>query len=755
MRLSNAPLRARYALLATVAVMASPALAQTSETTSASPASTAASTDEGGSDIVVTAQRREQNLQDVPISMEVLSGERMAQLNANDFKDAVNYLPNVFVQSTAGNDTIYIRGFGSPPANFAFDQSVSMYLDGIYAGRVRQAMAPFFDIQRVEVMRGPQGALYGKNTPAGAISIVSAQPTNRPEMGLTALYNFNLEGPQVSAYASGPLTDTLSARLAFQIRSQDGYIHNLRTGNEDASINEQLVRGILRWEPSSNFDYTLKAEYGHRDQRGGLTVSSPVGTPQRPVRERYTDETILGPEGVTAQNVNIAGNGNLSLGDFTVQSVTGYSWFKSQIINGFDQNLPGGGIAPLVSANAYPERFRQFSQEFRLLSPTGGTLEYVVGAYYDHAKYNMQLRQFNTNGIGQQLATSHFDQTSETWSVFGQATLRLAEVFRVIGSLRYTHTTKDAAYSAASVGPVIVPRPLTTATGSRTDSNLDPSVTVQFDATDDIMLYASFGRGSKSGGFVSNTWGVVSNPTSPSQPAFEFNDERSRNYEAGIKATLFDRMVNFSAAYYNTRFSDLQVSFYRPSTSSYFTGNAATATSQGVEAQLSIRPTRNFDITATGAYQDLQYDRFDHAPCLVWQGPACYANPNNSLAGVRPALASKWMGSVQAHGRFELGDSMALDLTGTASGRTRFYNSDDQSPLYGVQRGFVKYDARIQLGDIDNRWHVALVGRNLSNELTTGSAFQLPASLSGTGVGRAMLYVDPPRNIALEAGFRF
>lgn len=754
MRLNSAPLRARYALLATVAVMASPALAQTAETPSDSPATNASTADEGGSDIVVTAQRREQNLQDVPISMEVLSGERMAQLNANDFKDAVNYLPNVFVQSTAGNDTIYIRGFGSPPANFAFDQSVSMYIDGIYAGRVRQAMAPFFDIQRVEVMRGPQGALYGKNTPAGAISIVSAQPTNTPEMGLTALYNFDQKGPQVSGYVSGPLSDTLSGRLAFQVRHQEGYLHNLRTGSDDPTISEQLVRGILRWQPSESFDYSLKAEYGHRSMRGGMTVSGLVTTPQTPVLERYTEDTVLGPEGIYAQNVNIAGNGNLSLGDFTLQSVTGYSWFKSEIINGYDQLLPGtnGAHAPLVTANAYPERFRQFSQEFRLLSPTGGLLEYVVGAYYDHAKYTMQLRQVYALGGQTQQVTSQFDQTSETWSAFAQATLNIADSFRVIGSLRCTHTTKDADYRAWNVGPMLFLRPLTTASGSRTDENLDPSVTVQFDATPDIMLYASFGRGSKSGGFVSNTWGVVNTPT---LNTFEFNDERSRNYEAGVKGTLFDRMVTFSAAYYNTRFSDLQVSFYRPSISSYFTGNAATATSQGVEAQLTLRPSRNFDITATGAYQDMQYDDFPGAPCLVWQGPACYSNPNNNLAGVRPALASKWMGSIQAHGRIEVGDRHAIDLTGTASGRTRFYNSDDQSPLYGVQPGFVKYDARIQFGDIDNRWHVALIGRNLSNELTTGSVFQLPAGLSGTTSGRAMMYVEPPRSISLEAGFRF
>ena len=701
-------------------------------------------------DIVVTAQKREQNVQDVPISIEVMSGAQLKALNITDMKDAVNYLPNVFVQTTAGNDTIYIRGFGSPPANYSFDQSVSLFLDGIYAGRARQSGAQFFDLERIEVMRGPQGALFGKNTPAGAISIVSALPTTTPEFRLTGLYDISNRGPQISGYASGPLTDTLSARIAFRVGHRNGYLSNHATGRKDPSMDEQLLRATLRFVPTDSFDYTARFEFVNREFKGGNTVSSPVGQPQQPRLDRYLADGGLGPELDKNRAFLISGTGNLSVGEFTLQSITGVSWFRADRVNGFDQTTANGGTTPNSVYNRYPERFHQFSQEIRLLSPTGGTLEYVLGGYYDNNAYFMQNNTgFNIaalNYLG--LQHSNFNQSSRTFSVYGQGTLNLTPEFRVIGSLRYTNTHKRATFAAAlDYGPFPL-RPITSAAGWRADNNLDPSVTVQYDVARDVMLYASFGRGSKAGGFVSNTFGVVNTPT---KNTFEFNDERSRNFEAGVKSSLFDRMMTLNLSVYNTRFTDLQVSVYKPEVSTYVTGNAATATSRGVEAQIVLRPTDNFDITANAAYQDLKYNSFPGAACLVGMTPG--PNGTCDLAGRRPALSSKFMGSLQAHGRIDVGAENAIDITATVAGRSRFYNADNQDPWYGVQPGFAKLDARLQYGARDDRWHVALLGRNLTNKLTTGSAFLLPAPI--TAVPRAILYVEAPRSVSVEATVRF
>ncbi|MFC0102371.1 TonB-dependent receptor [Sphingopyxis terrae] len=747
-------MKARHSnLLAGVATLAmlgtaAPAMAQTAD----DGADTAAAASGSGNEIIVTAQKRAQNIQDVPISMEVVSGQRLDDFNSNDIKAVMNYTPNVFVQSTAGNDVIYIRGFGSPPANFAFDQSVSLYVDGVYAGRSRQAQAPFFDLARVEVLRGPQGALFGKNTAAGAVSVVSAGPTDRFEGKLTANYNFDFKGTDFSGYLSGPLTDTLSARLAMKVLNQQGYIRNLATDHDDPEIKQQLLRLTMKWEPSANFDYTAKVEYANRDVVGGITVSSPLTSAQDPHLTRYLDKSALGDEGTKTKSVMISGTGNIAIGDYTLTSVTGYSWFNANIVNGFDQTIPGGGGAFTNNSvyNSFPERFEQFSQEIRLLSPTGRTFDFIVGAYYDHGKYRLdQLQGFNIADLfgspyfGR--IDSRFNQTSESWSLFGQGTLNLADTFRVIGSLRYSHTSKDADFASRLVyGPFAI-RPISSADGSLSEGNVDPSVTVQFDVAPRIMLYATYGRGSKSGGFVSNTLGTTN-------ATFAFKPERSTNYEAGVKSTLFDGKVVANVSVYDTQFKNLQVSVYQPASSSYLTGNAASATSKGIEGSLALYLSPNLDITASGAYQDIKYDDYPGAACLASQPSTCTPATNN-LAGYRLAYTSKWTGNVSAHGRVPLGDDLKLDITGVAAGRSKYFDSDNQSPIFGIQKGYVKLDLRVQLSDADERWFLAFVGKNLTNELTTGSAFNLPAPI--TAVPRAILYLEPPRNLSIEAGFKF
>ncbi len=747
MKARHSNLLAGVATLAMLAT-AAPAMAQTAD----DGAETAAGASGSGNEIIVTAQKRAQNIQDVPISMEVVSGQRLDDFNSNDIKAVMNYTPNVFVQSTAGNDVIYIRGFGSPPANFAFDQSVSLYVDGVYAGRSRQAQAPFFDLARVEVLRGPQGALFGKNTAAGAVSVVSAGPTDRFEGKLTANYNFDFKGTDFSGYLSGPLTDTLSARLAMKVLNQQGYIRNLATDHDDPEIKQQLLRLTMKWEPSANFDYTAKVEYANRDVVGGITVSSPLTSAQDPHLTRYLDKSALGDEGTKTKSVMISGTGNIAIGDYTLTSVTGYSWFNANIVNGFDQTIPGGGGAFTNNSvyNSFPERFEQFSQEIRLLSPTGRTFDFIVGAYYDHGKYRLdQLQGFNiANLFGSPYfgrIDSRFNQTSDSWSVFGQGTLNLADTFRVIGSLRYSHTSKDADFASRLVyGPFAI-RPISSADGSLSEGNVDPSVTVQFDVAPRIMLYATYGRGSKSGGFVSNTLGTTN-------ATFAFKPERSTNYEAGVKSTLFDGKVVANVSVYDTQFKNLQVSVYQPASSSYLTGNAASATSKGIEGSLALYLSPNLDITASGAYQDIKYDDYPGAACLASQPSTCTPATNN-LAGYRLAYTSKWTGNVSAHGRVPLGDDLKLDITGVAAGRSKYFDSDNQSPIFGIQKGYVKLDLRVQLSDADERWFLAFVGKNLTNELTTGSAFNLPAPI--TAVPRAILYLEPPRNLSIEAGFKF
>ena len=719
-------------------------------------APSAASTTLG--EVLVTAQKREQKLQDVPISMEVVSGSKLAAFNVTDFKQMFKYTPNVSVETTAGNDTIYIRGFGSPPANFSFDQAVSLYIDGVYAGRNRQAQSPFFDVARVEVLRGPQGALFGKNTPAGAVSIVSASPTSTFEGAVTGVYNFDLKGFEASGYISGPISEHLGARLAVKIVDEDGYIKNRANGKDEPSNKMGLARLTLRYV-NSDFDYTLKTEYGDREVRGGLNVSSPLTTSQQPHEFRFSTQNPLGHEGSKATSWMISGVGNLKLGEFTLTSVTGYSFFRSNIVNNFDQALPVGGTTRNSVYNSYPEHFRQWSQELRLLSPTGQKFEYVVGAYYDTSLY--QLTQLGGFDIVSPpvltyagLLETDFRQRAQSYSVFGQGTFHVSDELRLVGSLRYTSTDKRGIfYGRLRSGPFALRPVNTVAVGKiKGEDNVDPSITVQYDLMPNVMAYATYGRGSKSGGFVSNTYGTTS-------ATFVYKPEKSENYEAGIKSTLADGRLILNASVYDTKFKNLQVSVYNPALSVYQTGNAASASSKGIEGSAAWYPVSNLDFTAAAAYQDAKYDNYPGAGCLATQTLA-ECNPTspasqaaNNVAGAPLPYTSKFSYTFQAHYRMELANDTAIDSTLGVSGRSKYFDSDNESPTFGRQKGYSKIDARIQYGPSDERWHVAVVGKNLTNEKTTGSAFNLPFPITATP--RAILYLEETRNVAIEAGMKF
>ncbi len=705
-------------------------------------------------EVVVTAQKRAEKLQEVPISMEVVSGEKLEQIHPNDFKQIVKLLPNVSVESTAGDDVIYIRGFGSPPANFSFDQSVSLYVDGIYAGRNHQAQSPFFDLARIEVLRGPQGALFGRNTAAGAVSIVSAGPTSTFEGAVTGLYNFDLKGVEGTGYVSGPITEHLSARLAVRALDEDGYIHNNATGDDGPSNKMQMARLTLRYA-QDKYDYTTKVEYANRAVLGGSNVSGVLTGGQHPHEYRYSTENPLGKEGTKDVSWLISGTGNVSLGDFTVTSVSGYSFFKSNIINNFDQALPGGGNTLNTVYNSYPQRFMQMSQELRLLSPTGHRFEYIVGVYADRSKYELtQLGGFNIPALKYfGLLETDFRQVATSASVFGQGTFHVNDQLRLMGSLRYTSTDKRGLFfGRLRYGPFALRPVNTTANAKISETNTDPSVTVQYDFTPHIMGYATYGKGSKSGGFVSNTYGTTN-------ATFVFKPEKSQNYEAGIKSTLDDGRVVLNVSVYNTKFDNLQVSVYNPTISTYVTGNAASASSKGVEGSAAWYPMKNLDFTAAAAYQDAKYDNYPGASCLASQ-PVATCNAAvpasvaaNNIAGSPLPYTSKFSFTVQGHYRQDLANDHYIEGTVGVAGRSKYFDSDNQSPLFGIQKGYAKIDARIQYAPSDDKWHLALVGKNLTNEKTTGSAFNLPAPI--TPVPRAILYLEETRNVAIEAGMKF
>ncbi len=714
-------------------------------------------------EIVVTAQKREQKLQDVPVSITAVTGEQIADLKVTDLRSIQSYVPNMAVLNSGVNPVVFIRGFGSGPNNVAFDQEVSVYLDGIYGGRGAQFSAPFFDLERMEVLRGPQGALFGRNTAAGAISLITARPTNTAEGYVTAGYDFERKGFDVSAVASGPLSETLSARLAGKVTRQDGYIHNDYNDRDEPLLRDVMGRLTLRWRPSSDVDVVFKNEYGKHQLKGGVTVS---GSLTEDVYDndfgdsRYISDNYAGAgldEGSGIKTWNSAINADIGLGSHTLSFVGGYSHFTTNRFTAYDEYAPDGTL-PAANGNAkfgngFPERFSQWSGELRLASPLSQFLEYVVGVYYDTSDYHLHQDSYYrniANLAGHQ--STDFDQSGDTWSAFGQGTMNFTDALRLIGGLRYSKVKKSAYFtqytvSGSPLNPIGPDR-----SGKLSEDYLDPSGTLQLDVSHDIMLYATIARGSKSGGFVSNTYNVAAD-------GFQFAPERSTNYEIGIKSTLGNGLATINLAAFQMDFTDLQQSAYDPDRRTFFTRNAAKARSKGVELEVQLVPADNFSINANLAYLDAKFIDYPGAPCLTYEtvaqcnsaDPASLAAHN--IAGLPLQFAPKWSGNVGFRHRADLGNDMQLIAGANAQFRSKYFIADGYSPIWGVQDGWAKFDARVQFGPQDDRWNIALVGRNLSDVHTRGAAIRFPGSI--TAVSRTLNWMDEYRSISVNGTFRF
>jgi iron complex outermembrane receptor protein len=710
--------------------------------------------------VTVTAEKRVENVQNVPISMEVISGKQIDEFHQTDLHSIMNTIPDLFVLQSGVDDVVAIRGFGSGPNNIAFDQEVSIYEDGIYGGRSAQFMEPFFDVDHVEVLRGPQGALFGKNTAAGAVSVTTAGPTDTFQGSGTASYNFIESGPELDGWVSGPISDDLGARLAVKFVDQDGFIKNLATGKDDPQTKEALARLTLKYAPVSNFDVTGKVEYSNEQIDGGINVSGPLNELVNPPDTRYLTSGPFGEkEGNSVVSTNASVTANYRFSGFTLTSITGYSEFTTTRLSAYDQTLPGGGLTGSPFVNGFPEKFNQESEEVRLLSPAGQALEYIVGAYYDASDYDLYQFRDYANLFGLTGADhSNFTQHSNTVSVFAEATYHVADDFRLIGSLRYSDTTKQGNFTSGITfgdglgGP---PSAYGSATGSINEPSVDPSFTAQYDASKNVMFYATYAHGSKSGGFTSN------NLNTTTDADFTFKPERSVNYEVGMKGTFLDGRLVANGTLFNMNFKDLQESAFDSTTAEFVTNNAGSATSRGFEGQLTWLPVDSLELSSSFAYLEAKYDSYKGASCLALE-PTSVCDPNdtnpadpNSVvnhndAGLPLLYASKWTGNVQAHHTLMLGNDLQFDTTLVAMLRTKYFDSDDYDPYYGIQPTYVKFDARLQLGSTDNRWDVALVGKNLTNVLSVGDSLAYPL-----GIDRAMKWLDEGRSVAIEATYRF
>ena len=457
-------------------------------------------------EVIVTAQKRAESLQDVPISVTAMQGEKLQDAGIPNMAALADYVPNLHIASASVNTNIYMRGIGSGN-NQAFEQSVGMYIDGIYMGRGRQYRAGFLDVERVEVLRGPQGTLFGKNTVAGAVNITSrsAQPGEEFNGEIAASLESH-DGQLYEGYLSGSLTDTFGARVAFKYRETDGYVENTFLDEDEGQIEEASYRISLSWIPTDNLSVGLK--YTNTDfERTGAPSATQLYLDPASRAELFPNLGTFGQLGYTLTDVfypeiakesqkdyatfkdngygqsqsdgigigknpdsndeefnTYALNIDYDLGGLTLTSVTGYTDY--QYIDGVDVDW-----LPLQFIHRDDDQeFEQISQEFRITSPGGEFFDYVAGAYYESSELEFDRRvtiDVNVDGLvpaltgglpsalllipefgglyaAEQIARNHlYELDSDSWAVFAQGTFNLSDTLRITLGLRYTEEEKE------------------------------------------------------------------------------------------------------------------------------------------------------------------------------------------------------------------------------------------------------------------------------------------------------------------------
>ena len=718
------------------------------------------------SEIIVTATKEKQTLQQVPISVGVVNGKAMADQGVRLFTDLQSSVPNLQIDNTNGNYAITIRGLGSGSSNLAFEQSVGLFVDGVYSSRARSLQVPFLDIERVEVVRGPQGALFGKNTNAGAISIITRRPTRDFQAEARIGGEMEHGGFNASTYVSAPISNTLSLRLSGEAGRADGYIDNRLTGQKDNSSKYLAGRAQLLWQPTSDFEALLKVEAFRNEIDGSNAVYNNLGAASCALCNLVRNAS----GGVNAQQYPgfwRTSRGNPAELDFTKSrtgeltmtwtpddwNITSITAFQKINASRTFNTIPGG--LPLLNT-LQAERTTQFSQEVRAAKNIVDGIKATVGVTYTHADSSiLQDVYYTGNAAGlatvpDGLAHRPFDQKSWSLSPYAIIDADLTSQLKFNGSLRYSYEDKTARAQSVFTGARRPANNLDYAlSGERREKLWDYSARLRYEFNRDIYAYVSYATGTKGGGFISNDglllYNIINN-----KGRFDFDSERARSWELGAKMRLLDRRLDIDVALFRTKFHNLQVSSYNGT--AFITGNAAEAKSQGVELDTRFRPNHVLSMGLSGAYLDAKYIDYPGGPC-VYNAPSTCSPLTNNLAGSPLVRAPKWKGSGYVQVDVPVSTDLVLTARGSADHTTRSYMQGDLNPL-NSQAPYTRYDARIAIHNSSDKWEIALVGRNLSNEVIVTQAFNTPLLYTAASNSHVVM-VAPPRTISIEAMIRY
>ncbi len=690
-------------------------------------------------EVVVTARKRSETVQDVPASVGVVSAEALAAKGAVSLTQLPSVAPGVnMTKSPSSNEFgVTIRGLGSAPGNSSFDSSVSLFVDGVYAPRNREFAAAMFDIDRIEVIRGTQAALLGKNTSLGAVNVITRRPGNELAADLRVSREFEIGGNLVSGGVDLPVSDTFKLRLAGQYTDSDGPVKNLITGKTAVRLQDAALRAVATWKPTDRLDATFFAQRDRVDNDGTpAEFVAATGVPQLlqalagspgtldtklDWRNAASSPSSGGEQAGQLTSTRYAATFNYDLNGYILTAVSGYS----KMVNGSHDDFD-------VQAGDYfygntDETGKQFTQELRLASPADRTLSYIVGALYLDGSLDIDATRTANYPFGPAPGVNvagafaqTFYQDTKAVSLFGQGVYKLTDRLRAQAGLRWTSESKDVDMSRTITTPgllsVVLYPPYAPFSMDHDEKNLDYSAGLQYDLSSNANIYASYGQGTKSGGFASSVTLLTQ---------AEYDKEVAHTAEIGLKLQGEGRRWVFNIAGFNTKVDDFQLVTF---TGVQFDIGNTDLRSRGVEMETYWYPVRGLRLFAN----------------------ATYADAKDLQTGKVPPLAPKLTASTGFAFSTPISGSLDLKLDGSVDHRSkRYYQRDPAASPAG--EAFTTLNAGVAIAATDARWELRLIGRNLTNENALSFSYPTPIVPAGNYNGIS----EQPRTVALQLSLKY
>ena len=722
--------------------------------------------DGAGDPIIVTARQRPEDAQDVPAALSVVDARWLEQSYTLNTRDLTTLVPALNYSSANPRNTAFtIRGLGSSvvavsQANDGLEPGVGYYVDGVYHARPATAAFDFSDIERIEVLRGPQGTLFGKNTTAGAINIVSAAPSFT--RGVNAELSVGeRQFVQARVSATGPLVgDKLAYRLSGTLTRRDGVLRNIVNGRDQNTLGAQAVRGQLLWQPSSDVRLRVIADFANFDSECCTPVFLRVGTSLRPAArqfpalaaaagyappstnpyDRLTD--IDAPLAVKTSEGGISATADWDIGAATVTSISAWRFWNWDAAN--DRDYTG---LPIQLIQRIPSRQDQISQELRIASNGEGAFNYVAGLYYFrqvltgqpnsvYSPYGAPWLIGPTTGANATPVPANlldgYGQTGDTrfatnsYAAFAEVNWRILPSLTLTGGLRYTYETKEGDYSTRVFGgpPTTSPalinarlgvlRPQTYSARDR-DGSLSGRANIAWQPSDEVLLYASVARGFKSGGINMSGLPLDAN-NQPALATAVVDPERNTTWEAGIKSTLWDGRFTLNLAAYHTTVSDFQATVVDSSQTVALRGylsNIPEVRVQGIEADARLQ-IGNLTLVGALAYGDGTYTDYPAGPCPLELQTAATAACD--LTGKRLAGLPRWSETLSADYAVPAGAG-AVFVHADSNWRSGYFGDPTLSRFTWIE-GYNLTNASVGYRREDSQgkgWEIAIFARNLLN----------------------------------------